>query len=655
MRVAILGGGMAGLAAAWRLSEPSGPPNEVTVYQRGWRLGGKGASSRGPNGRIEEHGLHVWLGYYENAFRLLREAYAELDRPESDPDCPIRTWRDAFTPASVVGLGSDLEDGWDDWLAWFPEDDRLPGEAEPGDDGLDVVDFVQRSLALIGRFGSSLGGATGPAPRAVLSFAPTPPARPGGLGDLAAALGVGLRTVAAGGVAADRTARFLELIAAMVRGILADGLLLRGFGAIDHLDLRDWLRSHGASDAAVDSPFVRGAYDLAFAYERGERDRPRFAAGTGLLLTGRMFFAYRGSMFWKMRAGMGDVVFAPLYEALRRRGVRFRFLHRLHELHPSADGTTIEAVTLSEQVRLRPGLDEYEPLVRVRGLPVFPDHLDLAQVEVDPAVVGEPLESHACTWPDAATVRIEAGRDYDHLVLAVSLGMVPHVAPQVLAASPAWRDMVDHVGTVATQAVQLWLDDDERALGWPHPAATITGCGQPLDTFASMTQTLPFEDWPIDGEPRTAASFCAVLEEDLVEAGDARAAVAAGAVGFLDERGANLWPAAASASGFRWDLLTGATPGAVGAEALQSQYVRANTDPSDRYVQSLPGSATHRLRADASGFANLALAGDWIDTGLNAGCIEAATLGGLQAANTVLGRPIAHRTTGFRPAGGSSA
>ena len=48
-RVAILGGGMAGLSAAWRLSEPGWRDRfeSITVYQRGWRLGGKGASSRG--------------------------------------------------------------------------------------------------------------------------------------------------------------------------------------------------------------------------------------------------------------------------------------------------------------------------------------------------------------------------------------------------------------------------------------------------------------------------------------------------------------------------------------------------------------------------------------------------------------------------------
>jgi uncharacterized protein with NAD-binding domain and iron-sulfur cluster len=53
-RVAVLGGGMGGLAAAWRLSEPGWRDRfeSITVHQRGWRLGGKGASSRGVHGRI---------------------------------------------------------------------------------------------------------------------------------------------------------------------------------------------------------------------------------------------------------------------------------------------------------------------------------------------------------------------------------------------------------------------------------------------------------------------------------------------------------------------------------------------------------------------------------------------------------------------------
>ena len=55
----------------------------------------------------------------------------------------------------------------------------------------------------------------------------------------------------------------------------------------------------------------------------------------------RMFFTYRGAMFWRMRSGMGDAVFAPLYKVLTltdRKDPRTRELlkpvtfHFLHEL-----------------------------------------------------------------------------------------------------------------------------------------------------------------------------------------------------------------------------------------------------------------------------------------------------------------------------------
>src|SRR5258708_30695829 len=97
---------MAGLSAAWRLSEPGWRDRfeSVTVYQRGWRLGGKGASSRGRHSRIEEHGLHVWLGYYANAFRLLRQGDDELDRPPPAPGCPVSSLPGAFLPPRRAGV-----------------------------------------------------------------------------------------------------------------------------------------------------------------------------------------------------------------------------------------------------------------------------------------------------------------------------------------------------------------------------------------------------------------------------------------------------------------------------------------------------------------------------------------------------------------------
>jgi hypothetical protein len=122
--------------------------------------------------------------------------------------------------------------------------------------------------------------------------------------------------------------------------------------------------------------------------------------------------------------------------------------------------------------------------------------------------------------------------------------------------------------------------------------------------------------------------------------------VRAGAVTFLDDHLKLFLPGAVNGHGFNWSLLSGAD-GRLDSSALASQHISTNIDPSDRYVQSLPGTDRYRLRSDESGYDNLVLAGDWTDSGLNAGCIEAAVLSGLQAANALLGRGRYHRIRGF--------
>jgi uncharacterized protein with NAD-binding domain and iron-sulfur cluster len=87
-RIAILGGGCGGMAAAWGLvNSPAANGLEITIYQLGWRLGGKGASGRNAAvaNRIEEHGLHIWGGMYENAFAIMRQVYGQLQRPAGTP------------------------------------------------------------------------------------------------------------------------------------------------------------------------------------------------------------------------------------------------------------------------------------------------------------------------------------------------------------------------------------------------------------------------------------------------------------------------------------------------------------------------------------------------------------------------------------------
>jgi uncharacterized protein with NAD-binding domain and iron-sulfur cluster len=365
-----------------------------------------------------------------------------------------------------------------------------------------------------------------------------------------------------------------------------------------------------------------------------------------------MFLEYRGAIFWKMAAGMGDVVFAPLYQALSGRGVGFEFFHRVDDLHLSADRTRIDTVTVGRQVDLADGRERYEPLVRFGGLPCFPAAPLLDQLSASAEIAGQPLESHFCDWPDAEIRTLRDGVDYDVLVFAISLGMVPLVCRELVEDRREWRAMVEHVETTATQAVQLWLRKDESELGWPHRDTTVSAYEQPLHTWASMPQLIEVECWPIGERPRAIAYFCGSLSAPDAPEGDwhayvaeQRAGVRANAIELVEQKLAHLLPGVSSRGAFRWELLCGRN-GHSGPEAIDTQFYLANVDPSDRYVRCVPGSDAHRLRPDESGYDNLVLAGDWTDNGLNAGCIEAATISGLQAANAILGRSRNYRIAG---------
>lgn len=693
-KVAILGGGMAGLTAAWRLSDPGWEErfSRITVYQRGWRLGGKGASSRGVNGRIEEHGLHIWLGYYENSFRLVRQVYAELDREDTAPDSPIREWTDAFSPVTDVGFEDFDGTRWKHWVATFRPNDELPGEEDADSGTMTVVEFVARALRLVSDFYGSLDTAQPPT-GLVLSNSPRPPggddgwrastkvviasllagavqtvamirdaqrrvgAQPGWLAPLGATLDSlhsALRDLATGDDRSRRLWSLLDLVMTTTRGIVADGLLLdpRGFAAINDQDYRDWIRRHGAAPETLDSALVRGMYDLTFANHHGDPSRPRFAAGTGLFLSGKLFFDYRGSIFWKMNAGMGDVLFAPLYQALRQRGVEFEFFTRVDSLGLGADGTSIDTIDIGRQVDIPGGADAYQPLVDLDGLPCFPDRPRDDIVGTD----DDSLESFWSERPDHTRETLRRGSDFDDVVLAIPVGMHRFVCSELVAAEPAWATMVDRVETTATKAVQLWLADNVTGVASGRNV-TMTGYVEPFDTWSSMDHLIAREGWDEVNVPRSLVYLCDTHPTDWPPDPDdigylkrQDELIREQAIRFIDGELVEIWPAArdADTGGFRWDLLVGGDRES-GSGRFDTQYWRANVDPSDRYVLSLPGSEQHRLRPDGSGFANLYLAGDWTDSGLNAGCIEAATMSGLQAANALVDEDRWEGIKGFYP------
>ena len=92
--------------------------------------------------------------------------------------------------------------------------------------------------------------------------------------------------------------------------------------------------------------------------------------------------------------------------------------------------------------------------------------------------------------------------------------------------------------------------------------------------------------------------------------------------------------------GLDFDLLVDTRDGAAqGVQRFDSQFWRANIDPTERYVATPPGSVKYRLEAWASGFENLTLAGDWIYTGLNVGSFEGATMSGMLASHALSAYP----------------
>ena len=192
---------------------------------------------------------------------------------------------------------------------------------------------------------------------------------------------------------ADDQHRFLwevaDLTLATMCGLIRHGVMSdpRGLDAIDDYECREWLRMNGASVRALQSPFLRGLYDLSMGYEDGDPERPRLSAGQGLRGTLRTFFGYRGAFMWRMRAGMGDVVFAPPPTRPCVAGaMRFEFFHRLTNVglppDPPEEGSRdhVRRLTFDVQARPRDG-GVYAPLVAVMDRPCWPSAPDFAQLE----------------------------------------------------------------------------------------------------------------------------------------------------------------------------------------------------------------------------------------------------------------------------------
>jgi uncharacterized protein with NAD-binding domain and iron-sulfur cluster len=493
IRVAVLGGGCAGVAAACELSRTPELRQrfQVTLYEASFRLGGKGATGRNAarGQRIEEHGLHLWMGFHTRSFRL------------------------------------------------------------------------QARLAL-----------------------------------------------------------------ALARGLTHDVFRhgAEDYHAIDHLDFCAWLERWGARSSEVhDAPPIRALYNLAFAYPDGisGHGRGQMAAGAAAHALLQLLFRYRGAPFWRMRAGMGDTVFAPLYRLLVQRGVRIEFFHELRQLRASRRPAELHAIEFDLRARPR---GTYVPLALVHGMPCWPEQPRWPELQL-----GERLRPswQNCAQPSERR-RLLAGETFDAAILAIPAPCHRTFAAELLESSASYRSMIEHTHSVATVAAQIWLKQSLPELGWMDRSTIYTSGPRPLGNWAEMNEVLEHEQWPREQTPKSVLYFCDACPDELA----ALLQDEAGRVELL-ERAFRQWSQLLGSGSMAAPLARAALLGALG-----DQYLRVNHRPSERYILSLPGGTRHRLAPHESDINRLYFAGDWTRTSINGGSVEAAVESGQTAAQRLLER-----------------
>jgi len=676
-KIAILGGGVGSLTNAFELTSQPGWQDryEITVYQMGWRLGGKGASGR--NGaanmhkRIEEHGLHIWMGFYENAFRMIREVYSECARDGLSQNSTFANWDLAFSREDFTPIMENYQGQWKVWpVAWpdFPNED--PGDIEKGVVP-EVWDYVSKILTwMVERYDSTRSVPAGKhstsgllhkveqwtavtaenaastslhhAQRIAQSLDRTDTAGHAALAELLHDFLDAFRLLADLLESDDDLRRLwiiLETGLTVVCGLIEDDVIRKGWRSLDNEDLIEWLARHGCRHPK--SPITVAMYDACFAHRDGRT--PAAAAGTTLHLALRLMFTYKGAIMWHMNAGMGDTIFTPLYLLLRHRGVQFRFFHKVKnvgvenpELRPDkANVTTIE---IDVQATTH---GDYDPLVQVGSLKCWPSEPNWDQIveaEQIKKCVNPNLESWWTDWKGVSSRVLQRGVDFDIVVQGISIGALPYIGKD-LEANSGWKKMVDNVLTVRTQGAQLWMHRTSEEIGWRQSdpeKPVLCGYLEPFDTWADMSHLIPVESWehgegmksisyfvntaphPADPPPFSDPAY-PDTQYALVR-DNARQFVAAGLAGIMPQ----------FTAGDLWNF---------GGDAFESQFFHMNIDPSEMYVLCVPGSTQYRLAPGDSGFGNMVLAGDWTDNPINIGCVEGAATSGMLAARAICGKP----------------
>lgn len=528
-KIVIFGTGVGALSTAFELTDYPGWNElyDITIYQMGWRAGGKTASSRGINNRVQERGIHILQGWYWNMFRMLRGAYDERRDNKIDPSQKFQSWTDAVVKDDTTLLTTTKRNNEEEWESWpfiFPEDELIPGDASSMPTGV----LLRRVAGVVCQilFGSPYKKRTGPLrfipnwlfsklmrsypiagekvgeiPRPPYGKNPHENARQcrdfmGERVDDRSRLPVSrvlfvlmtmiiwplfwlytlLRIILSPLINLStglyRLFASFEWILVTAKGALQhcyswkESQLL--FGKVNDQDYRSFLRKAGGSEMMIRCGLVKFMYYGSFANLKG--DKPGVLAADIAIRIVLDTILYRGSLVWKTKAGTGGTIIAPIYQVLQARGVTFRFFHRVSQIHYSDNGY-IENVTLAQQVKLKNDTLDYQPLINVNQVADWPQGPLLDQLDPEWAekvsASNVDLESMWADWQDYIPAKqLRKGIDFDEIVLAIPVNALKDICSEIIEKDQRWCQMVNQVPTVQTFGVQLWLSKSWSELGF---------------------------------------------------------------------------------------------------------------------------------------------------------------------------------------------
>ncbi len=422
---------------------------------------------------------------------------------------------------------------------------------------------------------------------------------------------------------------------------------------INDIDYREWLKSHGASERLLSSAMVRFLYTGTFHNITGASQQGSLAAGVGLhFLT--LSGGYKGAFVWKFKAGTADTMITPIYLTLKNRGVKFKFFHKVEQVHYS-DSNKIEKISMAQQVTLKN--DTYYPTYKFKGMEVWPGEPLYDQIKDDEAIALKEgkidLEESWCGWKNVREFSLEKGKDFDYVVLGIPidvLGGKEGICKEIIEKKDAWQKMYHHVKSIPTMSMQLWIKPDLKELGmhlpdWGFPEDALPNLvtyANPQYSFIDMSQVLPYEDWEEDKPGVLIYYTGSFLDPDYVPPfsnvnypHEQLERIQKDSEQWLLHKMGWFFPNATTLEypeGMKLNVIHDFSGEAkTDYSRLKTQFFRANVNPTDRYTLSLPGSNKYRLKANESGFDNLVLTGDWINFGVNVGYYEGAIIAGLQA------------------------